>query len=79
MSSIITRLARLAYWYKVKIAIKRAKRLAKATGRPHYVVKDRGKIVVLDKAYFKYLRQHGYFPLSITASDIKRIAIYYTR
>lgn len=75
----MNKIRKILLWLTVKRAIRNAKRLAKRTGRPHYVVKYNGKISIIDKAWFKYQRQHGYIPKHITASNLKQIAIYYTR
>ena len=70
---------KLWLFLKIKRAIHKANKLHIKTGRTHYVVKYNNNISIIDKAWFKYMRQHGKIPRHITAADLRKISIYYTR
>lgn len=65
--------------FKVWRLKRRADKLAKKTGDEYFVVMWHGKPRVLSKPQFKYLRQHGLFPLSFTAAELKKIAVYHVK
>ena len=43
-----------------------------------YVVKIEGKVRIISKPEFKYLRQTGIFPLDFDADDLRKISLYVT-
>jgi hypothetical protein len=43
-----------------------------------FIIKFRGKILIISKKQFKQMRQHKVFPKAFTAESLKRIALYYT-
>lgn len=65
------------------LAIKRLKyianRRARKTRQRHFIVKDKGKARIINAAQFKWLKQHGCFPVTMTLADLKRISIYFTK
>ena len=75
----------LRKWFKkvfAFIALKRIKRKAyklhKKNNCQMFVVKMGGKVKVISKQQFKYLRQHGKIQKDFTALELKDIALYYT-
>ncbi len=64
------------------ILVKHAKRKAFKLHKKHncevFVVKFKGKILILSKYQFKQMRQHKMFPHSFTAEQLKKIALYCT-
>lgn len=73
------RLARIKGVVNVWLLKRKANKLAKKSGIQHFVVRWQGKPEILSKDGFQYLRQHGYFPLKFTATELKKIAIYHTK
>lgn len=65
--------------YRMKRLIKKADKLREKTGTQFFVVKINGKISLMSKREFKWKRQHGVFPKSFTADNLKKISYYYTR
>jgi len=64
------------------IAIVRIRRKARKLHRKNncqiFVVKMGGKVRLISKEQFKYLRQRGKFPKNFTAEQLKKIALYHT-
>ena len=65
--------------WKIKRLKKQVDRLREETGVQMFVVKWQGKMRVISKRDFKYMRQRGMFPKTFTADNLKRISLYYTR
>ena len=65
------------------LAIKRLKyianRRARKTKKRQFIVKDKGHARIISAAQFKWLKQHGCFPVTMTQADLKRISIYFTK
>lgn len=57
---------------------RRAMRLHKFYNCQFFVVKILGRVRVISKKRFTHLRQHGKIPLHITATELKKIAFFYT-
>ena len=57
---------------------RQADRLHKKYNCQFFVVKSQGKICLMSKHQFKYLRQTGRFKKQFTATELKKISIYYT-
>ena len=64
--------------YKIYKLKRKAKKLAKKSKVQHFIIMWRGKPEILSKDGFSLMRQKGLFPLSFTAADLKKIAIYHT-
>jgi len=66
----------------VIFAVRRVKRKAMSLHRKYncqvFVVKVNGKLTLISRFQFKTMRQNGLFPKNFTASDLKRIALFYT-
>jgi len=56
-----------------------AKRRARKTGERQFIVKDRGRARIINAQQFKWLKQHGCFPITMTLDNLKKISIYYTK
>jgi hypothetical protein len=74
-----TEINQLITGWRVQRMKRQADRLREATGVQMFVVKMNGKIRLISKREFKYMRQHNVFPTNFTAENLKRIAFYYTR
>lgn len=57
---------------------RRAMKLHRKHNAQFFVVKVMGRVRIISKGQFKYLRQHGKLPLSLTAVELKKMAIFYT-
>ena len=57
---------------------RRALKLHQKHNAQFFVVKVMGRVRIISKGQFKYLRQHGKLPLSMTAVELKKMAIFYT-
>jgi len=86
INTVLDRIALFYLYIKKLITIlifKRLKRKADKLARKHkvqiFVVKDLDKIKMITKEQFTYLRQHGKFKISVTATELKKIALYYTK
>lgn len=64
--------------YKIYKLKRKANKLAKKSKVQHFIIMWRGKPEILSKDGFTLMRQKGLFPASFTATDLKKIAIYYT-
>jgi len=63
----------------INLLKRKANKMYAKTGMQQFVVKWRGKIIIISKEQFKLNRQEGLFPLSFTAVNLKKIALYYTK
>ncbi|MFT4223300.1 hypothetical protein [Dysgonomonas sp.] len=52
--------------------------MAKKSKVQHFIIMWHGKPEILSKDGFTLMRQRGVFPLSFTATELKKIAIYHT-
>ena len=76
---MIRKLRRIAGFIYILYLKHKANRLAKQTGFRHYIVKWRGRIIIISHTQFKRNRQKGLFPKSFTAVELKQICLYYTK
>lgn len=65
--------------YRIIRLKRKADKLRETTGIQFFILKYKGRIRLMSKREFKHLRQHGVFPKSFTADNLKRISFYYTR
>jgi len=75
----MNRIKKVIFILRIFLLKRKANRLARKTGVQHFIVKFGGEVTIMSKSTFKYMRQHGYFPLSFTATELKNIALYYTK
>lgn len=64
--------------YKIYKLKRKADKLAKKSKVQHFIIMWHGKPEILSKDGFTLMRQRGVFPLSFTATELKKIAIYQT-
>lgn len=74
----MNKLKRFLQVLKIQSMKQKANRLAKESKVQHFIIMWHGKPEILSKDGFTLMRQRGVFPLSFTATDLKRIAIYHT-
>lgn len=74
----MTRLKRFIQVFCIQLMKRKANKLAKKSKVQHFIIMWRGKPEILSKDGFTLMRQKGLFPASFTATDLKKIAIYYT-
>ncbi len=77
--NINARMRRFTLAIKLMVMKRKADRLARKTGKRFFIVNMGGQARILSKAQFKHMRQHGLFPLSFTAAELKKIALYDTK
>lgn len=70
---------RLKLIINVWLLKRKTRKLAKKSGVEHFLIMWKGKPEILSKDGFKHMRQHGLFPLSFTANELKKIAIYHVK
>lgn len=58
---------------------RKADRLREITGIQHFIVMMQGKFTIVSKKWFTDQRQHGHFPKTFTAENLKKISFYYTK
>lgn len=71
-------MSRLTEVLKIFLLKRKADKLARKTGIQQFIIKWRGQVVILGKDKFTYMRQHGLFAPSFTATQLKEMAFYYT-
>lgn len=74
----MTRLKRFIQVLSIQLMKRKANKLAKKSKVQHFIIMWRGKPEILSKDGFTLMRQKGLLPASFTATDLKKIAIYYT-
>lgn len=79
MNKLKQRIRRFVLAVGLMIMKRKADRLARKTRDQYFIVNMRGKAQIMSKKQFKYMRQRGAFPLSFTATQLKQIALYYTK
>ena len=79
MNKLKKRIRRIVLALGLMILKRKADRLARKTRDQYFIVNLNGKAQIMSKKQFKYMRQRGAFPLSFTATQLKQIALYYTK
>ena len=64
---------------RYKSAVRKADRLARATGRKYYVLLFGGRLKVMPKQVMKHLVMSGRFRRGVTIRDIESRALHVTR
>ena len=73
------RVSRLQTIFKIWLLKRKANKLARKTGVQHFIIMWKGKPEILSKDGFKLMRQNSVFPMSFTATELKKIAIHDTK
>lgn len=76
LNAALLTVKKIADAWKLRRIIKQAERLHKQGHGQQFVVNVGGNATVISKQQFKDMRQHGLFPLSYTAKELRNIAIY---
>ncbi|MDH6309394.1 hypothetical protein M2451_002720 [Dysgonomonas sp. PFB1-18] len=74
----MSKLKRILQVFRIQLMKRKANKLAKKSKVQHFIIMWRGKPEILSKDGFTLMRQKGVFPLSFTATELKKIAIYQT-
>ena len=69
---------KLFFAYKMKCLKYKCDKLTRENKEAHYIFSYKGKITLMSKSIFKYNRQHGVFPKSFTAKEMRKISYYHT-
>lgn len=76
LNTVLLTLTRYREAWMLNRIIRRAMIMHRNGGGKVFVVNVCGRATIITKAQFRSMRQHGQFPLSYTAADLRRIAIY---
>lgn len=79
MNKLKQRIRRFVLAVGLMMMKRKADRLACKTRDQYFIVNVNGNAQIMSKKQFKYMRQRGAFPLSFTATQLKQIALYYTK
>ncbi|WP_060828080.1 hypothetical protein [Tannerella forsythia] len=79
MNKLKQRIRRFVLAVGLMMMKRKADRLARKTRDQYFIVNVNGNAQIMSKKQFKYMRQRGAFPLSFTATQLKQIALYYTK
>jgi methylmalonyl-CoA mutase cobalamin-binding subunit len=75
----MNKIKRAVFILRIFVLKMKARRLAKKTGAQYFIVKLGGNITLLSKPAFKSMRWRGVFAKSFTATELKKVALYYTK
>lgn len=76
LNTLVATLIRYREAWLLSRIIRRARIMHRNGGGQVFVVNVCGRATIISKAHFRDMRQHGQFPMSYTAADLRRIAIY---
>ncbi len=76
LNTVLLTLTRYHDAWLLNRIIRRARIMHRNGGGQVFVVNVCGRATIISKAQFRDMRQHGQFPLSYTAADLRQIAIY---
>lgn len=79
MNKLRKRIRGIVLTLGLMILKRKADRLARKTRDQYFIVNVNGNAQIMSKKQFKYMRQHGQFPITFTAKKLKQIALYYTK